>query len=140
MLPFLCTIDSLYRITKFESFGFVYSAKLTNEARTMAKNHKTDVAPTGKTYNAQHLRLHLLVFINPTVASMPKHHHILSEHGCYVGRENNKIVQYECGTKNEKNVETPLPADFLPLSLNPEMDAAWEKLVFGETVQPNGES
>lgn len=99
----------------------------------MAEQNR-DMAPNGETYNAQHIWLTLLVFINPTVASMPKHHHILSEHGCWEGNQDGKMVHYECGTKKEQ-METPISDDFLPLTLNPEMDYAWEKLVFGNTSQ-----
>jgi hypothetical protein len=140
MSLFLFIVDSLCRITKFESFGFVFSAKLTAEVRATASNHESDLAPNGKQYRAQHLWLHLLVFINPTVASMPQHHHILSEHGCYAGKEKKQILRYECGTRNnEKKIESALPDDFLPLNLTPEMDAEWEKLVFGDEIQQKEE-
>jgi hypothetical protein len=116
----------------------VYSEKLTNAARQAASANKGDLAPNGKNYNAQHIWLHLLVFINPTVASLPQHHHILSEHGCYSGKKEDG--NYECGTKNNaKRVETPLPDDFLPLTLTTDMDAAWEKLVFGDVVKAEDE-
>ena len=48
-------------IQKFESYGFKYSDSLTNKARKTAQDGRFEVSPNGKTYNAQHLWLHLLV-------------------------------------------------------------------------------
>lgn len=57
--------------------GFVYSIDLTMLARQQADNAaKTET-------ESQHLRHRLLVFINPKVAALPKHHHIFGGHGCF---------------------------------------------------------
>jgi hypothetical protein len=55
--------DSTWWISKFESYGFRYSAELTQQAKEKARSGFSDLAPNGKTYNAQHLWLHLLVNI-----------------------------------------------------------------------------
>jgi hypothetical protein len=75
----------------------------------------------------------LQVFINPAVASLPEHAHLLSEHGCYKSKTQNR----PCGTGMKKHIDTEskLPDSFLPLKITPDMDFAWEKLVFGKTMK-----
>ena len=62
---------------RMEAQGFKYSMDLTQLARQQAEN-----AATSET-DAQHLRYRLLVFINPRVAALPKHHHLFGGHGCF---------------------------------------------------------
>jgi hypothetical protein len=64
------------------------------------------------------------VFINPIVAALPEHAHLFPEHGCHTGKTN-RI----CGTGRGGEIETPLPKEYWPLELTPEMDHAWETLV-----------
>lgn len=119
--------DTQWWIAKFESFGFVYSAYLTDQIKKVAVEHRDDLAPNNQTYNAQHVWTTMMVFINPSVASLPQHNHILSEHGCGVKTDENK----RCG--EDSKLETPLPADYEPIVLTDDMDAEWETLIFGNT-------
>ncbi|KAG7373410.1 methyltransferase domain containing protein [Nitzschia inconspicua] len=118
-------------ITRFQSFGFVYSNYLTKQVRSAASASKTIRAPNNSTYNAQHIWLHMLVFINPTVASLPQHAHLLSELSCTNGSK--KENRRPCKTESK---ESTLPPAFQPLEWSPELDAAWEKHVFGSTTIP----
>ena len=104
---------------------------MTKELRDAAGATKNDLAPNEKTYQAQHIRLHLLVFINPQVASLPQHHHLFhSEHGCYGSRaKDGSFIGRICG-EGKAVEETPLPEDWYPLKLTPEMDTKWEERVF----------
>jgi len=76
------------------------------------------------------------------VASLPQHHHIFAEPGCFKGHKNDgngkrRVVNIQCAEGNNpqaKAVETPLPDAFKPLKLDLSMDEAWEKLVFGKTT------
>ena len=115
---------------------------MTKELRDAAREHRSDVAPNGKTYKAQHMYLHLLVFINPQVASLPQHHHLFhSEHGCYGSRgKDGSFIGRICG-EGKAEEETPLPKEWYPLELTPEMDTKWEERVFGkqEGVAPQYE-
>jgi hypothetical protein len=113
-------------IARFQSFGFIYSEYLSNEVKTIASAHKEDPAPNGEKYNAQHIWVNMMVFINPTVASLPQHHHLLSELACYEGDGKKRPCSVE-------QHETPPPPDYEPLVLTDKMDADWEKLVFGGT-------
>lgn len=81
------------------------------------------------------------VFINPMVASLPEHHHLFAEPGCYAGttevRGKRTIGHRNCGEGKDvqaKEVETPLPDSFKPIKLDVSMDHAWERLVFGKTA------
>jgi hypothetical protein len=53
--------DSDWWIQKFESLGFRYSDSLTKKAREKATQGRSDMAPNGLAYKAQHLWLHMLV-------------------------------------------------------------------------------
>ena len=75
------------------------------------------------------------------VASLPQHHHLFAEPGCFAGYAQDggtrTSVLRDCGTGNDpqvKEVETPLPESFKPIKLDNSMDEAWERLVFGKTT------
>jgi hypothetical protein len=116
-------------IARFQSFGFVYSEYLTKQVRNAALQANYSKAPHNSTYNGQHIWLHMLVFINPTVASLPDHAHLLSELSCADGHRQED--RRPCSTDRK---ESTFPPAFQPLELTPDMDAAWEKHVFGETL------
>ena len=77
------------------------------------------------------------------VAALPEHHHLFAEQGCYEKHDKDAqggriIVHRECGTtgnKEAQETETKLPDEYKPLKLDPSMDRAWEKLVFGNTKE-----
>jgi hypothetical protein len=132
--------DADWWITKFELYGFVYSPLLTESTRDQARSERTKTtsiqgAKDGK-YNAQHVWLHMLVFINPEVASLPQHAHLMAEAGCYKdkttdGSGKRVIVHRECGTGRNSEHETKLPDDFKPIRIEkPETKAReWEEWV-----------
>ena len=93
--------------------------------------HK-DPAPGNRTYNGQHIWLHMLVFINPAVASLPEHSHLLAELGCTDGPEQED--KRPCGVNDNHKEESTLPPEFLPLNLTEEMDVTWENHIFGDSV------
>jgi hypothetical protein len=115
-------------MTRFQSYGFVYSDELTKQITQVAANHR-DAAPNGKTYNAQHLWLNMLVFINPVVASLPEHEHLLSGPSCTSGTL--PEGQRPCDPAQK---ESTLPPEFEHLELTIDMDIAWEKHIFGNTT------
>lgn len=119
---------------RFESYGFVFSKILTDKARGVAGEEMRSGTPSpveGQNYNAQHLRINLQVFINPSVASLPEHQHLLAEHGCYGGKNDKGRIHIECGGENDKEKLTALPASYQPLALDSEMDTKWENMIKG---------
>jgi len=72
--------DDQFWINKFTMFGFVYSEELTLRVRKLASlERRKGVAPNGMLMNAQHIWLTMVVFINPTVAALPQHSHLLTD-------------------------------------------------------------
>jgi hypothetical protein len=116
--------DTNWWIIRFEMYGFVYSPILSERVRQVAKADKqvntTLKGVTSNKYNPQHIWLHLLVFINPEVASLPQHAHLMAENGCYGGRghgDQNQVflIHRECGTGKSGEHETKLPNEFKPI-------------------------
>ncbi|KAK1740218.1 hypothetical protein QTG54_009168 [Skeletonema marinoi] len=116
-------------IERMGMMGFVYSDSLTQAMHKKAKmdtNRKDlieDMKTQGKNsyHVGQHLAYTLQVFINPMVASLPQHAHLMTEIGCIgAGR-----VKVECGGEGT----TALPSHFKALNLTEEMDANWLELI-----------
>ncbi len=141
--------DQDWWIYKMQSFGFQFSETLTNRVRdvaaqefrtSLANPNRTEYqAPNGVGYNAQHIWLTMMVFINPLVASLPQHAHLFAEPGCFVSRVNTKLTTRHCGEGGsalQHALETPLPPQFKPLELTPDMDVAWETLVRQHLMLP----
>lgn len=61
---------------RMEMQGFVFSPELTTFAHEMAQI-------SIKTHKASHLMYSLQVFINPEVAALPKHAHLMGMDGCF---------------------------------------------------------
>ena len=73
--------------TRFEAHGFVFSQELTDLFRRVVGNgRKEDM--TG-----QHLAVNSDVYINPRVAGMPSHSHLVGGPGCY----HDSAFLYPCG-------------------------------------------
>ena len=113
-----------------EMMGFVYSDDLTKEMTGKAsldKGRKDIVAEmenSDRNFSVgQHIWGTLQVYINPLVASLPEHAHLLAEHGCYTDKKG-----IECGTTGN-NVDSVLPDNFKPLKLTDDMDKEWSELV-----------
>lgn len=120
-------------LNKFEFFGFHYSERLTNRVRQVATEEMhiakaspdkpENQGPDGEYWNAQHVWLTMLVFVNPAVASLPEHAHLMAEPGCYEGKSKpNQIIHRDCRSSNQ---ESELPDSYSPLKLTPEQQAAW---------------
>jgi hypothetical protein len=90
---------------------------------------ESNIGPDGKKFRAQHIRLSMKVFINPAVASLPQHAHLFPELGCFVKRQEGVLIHRECGTGPGAALESKLPASFLPLVLDEEMDEKWMTLL-----------
>jgi len=111
-----------------EMMGFVYSEDLTNEMKQKAledvsRNDLVAAMESNKTYHvAQHIWGTLQVYINPLVASLPEHAHLLAEHGCYTDKKG-----IECGKGSA--VESVLPDSFKPLKLTEDMDKEWFEVI-----------
>jgi hypothetical protein len=127
-----------YWIEKFSMFGFIHSPKLTETVRKIALDEiNTGFAPNGVKLNAQHVWLRAQVFINPAVAALPQHAHLLAEPGCYDENENG-TVHRECGVNNGEGIsESVLPTSFQALKLTQAQDEAWVKQV-KPRVKPKG--
>jgi len=126
--------DDDWWINKFRMYGFIYSEGWTNATRTVALSEKfQSTAPNGELYNAQHVWLNIQVFINPAVAALPQHAHLLAEPGCYHSRKDKKILNRACdGSKESKP-----PPEFDPLVLTPQQDKDWTDLVKKNIVIKN---
>jgi hypothetical protein len=59
--------DGQYWLYRFAAQGFVYLPELTTKVKQLSSGSRNDG------FNAQHLWLHLMVFVNPRVASLPEH-------------------------------------------------------------------
>lgn len=121
--------DDDWWINKLEMYGFVYSPSFTNRVRAIATNEwKNHVPFTGgeENYDAQHVRTRMLVFLNPKVASLDKHVHVLSEEGCFVGTGKPKV---QCGMQKKPGIETPLAKEYWPLEYQEEKHLEWERIV-----------
>jgi hypothetical protein len=119
--------DDAYWIEKFTMFGFIYSETLTQKLRKAATQEKhTCCAPNGVKLNAQHVWLRGQVFINPAVAALPQHAHILAEPGCYDTNENG-TVHLECGRSLNGDItsESAVPETFRAFKLTQAQDDAW---------------
>ena len=119
-------------MNKFQLFGFQYSDILTNKIRQVALDemHKAkadqtnpeELGPDGEYWNAQHVWLTMMVFVNPAVASLPEHAHLMAEPGCYGGKsEKSEIIHVECQGENESK----LPDSFKSLQPTKEKKQVW---------------
>ena len=97
---------------KMRMYGFVYSDELTRRCRAIARG-KADG------FRSQHVYYSGMVFINPAVASLPKHAHVIGGPGCCCTKSKRK--RFEC-KKADK-----VPEAFMHI-LKPDMyDPAFEK-------------
>eukprot|EP00041_Stephanoeca_diplocostata_P014064 m.252433 g.252433 ORF g.252433 m.252433 type:complete len:149 (-) comp19565_c0_seq7:112-558(-) len=106
-------------IMRMEMQGFVFQPHLTRVLRKIAKKYvmKVSNAP------AQHLFSSGMVFINPAVASLPQHHHLIGMHGCHY--EYGANGPFEGDGSLESRMEWPcpgidaLPEEYLPVHREP---------------------
>jgi hypothetical protein len=86
------------------SQGFVYSDVLTKRISFYANESKA------YKYDSQHIVYGMRVFINPEVAKLKKHHHIMSGWGCF----NNKIDNNDGGIECKDSLDI-LPSNYISL-------------------------
>ena len=122
--------------TKWESQGFVFSQALTDLVRESARGEmgqEEGAITEGNGYYAQHLIYTMQVFINPAVAKLLKHQHLLAEDGCTQGRKDGVNVRKKCGyTTNGVDREpalTALPEEWRPNEWNEKGKEEWIKAV-----------
>jgi SAM-dependent methyltransferase len=74
-------------VTRFRMRGFVFDRELTDVVRRQATvDQQAEYRRTGnQTQLGQHLRLTMMVFVNPSVAALPAHDHLMGGYGCYNG-------------------------------------------------------
>lgn len=90
-------------IARMEARGLVYSEELSEVVRSMVSYDINNLAHGGVLRN-------IMVFINPAVASLPQHKHLIGGHGCYGGTVDNEDGGAVC-----KGVDA-LPANFHSLA------------------------
>lgn len=125
-----------------KKIGFVYSEPITLSVKNIAKNEMfTGVAPNGLLINAQHVWHSLKVFINPAVASLPQHAHLLAEPGCFWKRVDGKRINRECGTGDDEQakIESILPEQFKPLNITKDQDEEWFQRVKSRVIDKTEE-
>ncbi|KAL3794771.1 hypothetical protein HJC23_012781 [Cyclotella cryptica] len=128
--------DEWWRV-RWEAAGLVFSQSMTDEARAMAmqdlsrRDLTRHMTEDYMYFVGQHLWLSLQVFINPMVASLPRHSHLFAKHRCFGGRNDGEKIHVDCS--HAKNAEgehlTPLPESFKALNLTKEMDDACLDLI-----------
>mmetsp|Transcript_6918 Transcript_6918/g.19390 ORF Transcript_6918/g.19390 Transcript_6918/m.19390 type:complete len:201 (-) Transcript_6918:125-727(-) len=109
-------------IQKLTSYGLIYDETLTARVKQWVREERRDpaaVAPNGEHYHAQHLGLSAKVFVNPAVASLPQHAHLLYRLGC---------EEDACPPDDR------VPASFLPLPIDPASQAQWEAELLNHTT------
>ena len=107
-------------------YGFIYSDEWTMAVRQKAREERQQkVAPNGKLYNAQHIWMTMQVFINPAIAALPQHAHLLAGPGCFLSQSQEIIFNKKCDGVQESNP----PPEFDPLVLTKKFDKKWEELV-----------
>jgi SAM-dependent methyltransferase len=116
-------------ITKMESYGFKYSAALSDEVRRLAKDesrNKTNIGPDGGRYIPAHVGTSMKVFINPVVAALRQHAHLFPQDGCFKLYEKGVIYNKAC---DPNKMETTLPASYAPLKFNAAKHDEWLEMV-----------
>jgi hypothetical protein len=79
--------------------GFVYSKDLSMQLRDYAMAGRNDFS---KPYS-QHLVHSMMVFINPAVANLPAHKHLIGGHGCHRGGVDNNNGGGPCTGDNNSD-------------------------------------
>lgn len=84
--------DQMWWRLRMAAQGFIYSDELTETVRGMAKAGRNSTSGD----ESAHLIHSMMVFINPRVASMPQHHHLIGGNGCYGNKINNRDGGVPC--------------------------------------------
>jgi len=109
-------------ITRLEMQGFVYSERLTKIMRFIARETK---AP-GNGNAGTHLTNTAHVYINPKVASLPQHAHLMGRLGCYRGKGDERPC---------KDPSQNVPDEWLPILRSP---TQWDMIQVPESILYQG--
>jgi hypothetical protein len=90
--------------SRLEAQGFVYSEYFTNLVHRFAKDGRQSQ------FDSQHVAYGMQVFINPSVAKLPKHHHLFGGWGCHDDTIDNRRGGIQCA-----GLEDALPPQYVPL-------------------------
>ena len=98
-------------IGRLSKVGFIYSEHLTEVVRKQAANERDYIQRDGRkgTSQGQHLIFTLMVFVNPEVAGLKRHAHLIAGDGCFEDGFDNQNGGNTCTGKDK------LPAEFRPL-------------------------
>jgi SAM-dependent methyltransferase len=101
---------------RMEAQGFIFSEELTTLARKLASDGIHGIPEAQRTRGLpQHLIYGLRVFINPEVAKLKQHHHLIGGHGCYDNSIDNSHGGLMCDGADA------LPSDYLSL-----LECTWD--------------
>lgn len=72
--------------SRFAAEGFIFSPELTTKVSVYASEGRAFPIPGRKSVpavDASHIIHSMYVYINPAVANLPRHKHLMGGHGCY---------------------------------------------------------
>jgi hypothetical protein len=107
--------SDLWWIERMELAGFRYSDRLTTLFRAVANHFSLVDSAEG-----QHIVYTMHAFINPKVASLPEHAHLVGQYGCYNGNIDVDADEFDCDMTEDPDTagENP-PRSFLPVHRSP---------------------
>lgn len=117
-------------INRMEMYGFKYSETLSKKGKGIVGEERSEKIPfpSGGVYHGDRIQSTLMVFINPAVASLEEHAHLLGEAGCY----QDKIGDLQCGEERNpraRAINSPLPDEFKPIPYSEKKHKEWEEIV-----------
>lgn len=128
--------DDEWWIRKYRSYGFIYDEELTKQTKLWARSESRRT-PGGDRYRASHVIQSVKVFINPAVAALPQHSHLLFEHGCLDKWQPGNILTKPCTSEQGLS---PLPEGFAPLKLDVSGTDKWEDFLLNHTTIGQGKN
>jgi len=109
-------------IRKYESYGFRYDAEMSEQAKQIARETKKTYTGPGNVYlDGFYVRVTLMVFVNPVVASLPEHAHLFPELGC-LAKPLKGGLKRKC---SKQHGEMEPDQGMYPLNITNEMHEAW---------------
>lgn len=135
--------DDVWWRSRFEMYGFVFSKDLTERVKRKAAEERNAKIPfpvpvkdgEERTYTATHVNNQILVFINPLVASMPQHAHVLSEPGCYDDAPGSHVHCGEEKNPRSRAVSSKLPDEFRFIPYKEERHKQWEEYMKASVLE-----
>jgi len=93
---------------RLEGHGLVFSEELSSRAR--------------ESQRVGHIKRSMMVFLNPSVLSLPAHSHLFAEPGCFDLKNRPKV---DCGVHPRAIKETKLPDEYFPIKFVQEGEDRW---------------